>query len=95
MTQRYVVAIWVLSVCTLLSKDHIDLLMSEAVPKKKQKIGASVATTHAKAAVNSTWAAWNCNPSVAVRVVISHIKCGGTRGDKKPSWMLLTPIGDV
>jgi hypothetical protein len=79
--------------------------MSEAGSKKKQKItrsvghsvavAPSVAPVVAKAAVNTTWAAWKSKPSVAVRVVISHIKYGGIRGDKKPSWMLMIPIGDV
>ncbi|KAI2510790.1 hypothetical protein MHU86_3576 [Fragilaria crotonensis] len=63
--------------------------------KKKRKISASTAVA-AKASVDTTWAAWKDNPLVAVRVVISHIKeYGGSRGDKKPSWMLLTPSGDV
>lgn len=63
--------------------------------KKKRKISASTAVA-AKPSVDTTWAAWKDNPLVAVRVVISHIKeYGGSRGDKKPLWMLLTPIGDA
>jgi hypothetical protein len=79
-------------------------MSEQAGSKKKQKISASVAQSVsiaksvapvAKAAVNCTWSAWKGNQSIGLKVVINHIKYGGTRGEKKPSWMLLTPIGDV
>jgi hypothetical protein len=42
--------------------------------------------------VHNTWAAWKAIPNFPIRVIITHIIFGGGKNEKKPSWMLLTPV---
>jgi hypothetical protein len=44
--------------------------------------------------VHTTWAAWKATPTFPIRVIITNITLGGGKFEKKPSWMLLTPVND-
>lgn len=51
-------------------------------------------TPNAQPIVHNTWAAWKATPSFPIRVIITHIILGGGKNERKPSWMLLTPVND-
>jgi hypothetical protein len=44
--------------------------------------------------VHTTWVAWKAAPTFPIRVMITNLTLGGGKNDKKPSWMLLTPVND-
>jgi hypothetical protein len=48
-----------------------------------------------KPIIHITWSAWKANPTFPIRVIITHIVLGGEKNEKKPSWMLLTPVNDL
>ena len=43
---------------------------------------------------HTTWAAWKAAPTFPIRVTITNLTLGGGKFEKKPSWMLLTPVND-
>ena len=51
-------------------------------------------TPKVKPIVHNTWAAWKATPGFPIQVIITHIILGEGKNEKKPSWMLLTPVNN-
>ena len=68
---------------------------STATGKHARDVIETIQDTHKTCPIlHTTWAAWKAAPTFPIRVTITNLTLGGEKFQKKPSWMLLTPVND-